>query len=275
MYREVIELSTLEAFILGAVQGLTEFLPISSSGHLLLLEKIMGISTESGDLLLLNILLHFGTLAAVCAVYWKRIWNMVKHPFKSELKWLVLATIPAVVAALVINFDEAFEGKFIIWSFYLTSVVLVAGTAINKQRRRSRSLHKGIRWYDAVVMGVMQAVAILPGLSRSGSTISGGVASGLSRKRAADFAFLMSIPAILGSAVLELKDVIFGDASYTLQLLPTIVGVAAAAVFGLIAIKGFLALIRKISMNIFAVYTFLLGSFLLLNKYVFHWFALL
>lgn len=268
-------MNTFEAFVLGAVQGLTEFLPISSSGHLLLLEKIMGISTDSGDLLLLNILLHFGTLAAVFMVYWKRIWNMVKHPIRSELKWLIVATIPAVVAALVVDFSEAFEGRFIIWSFYLTSVVLIAGTAMNKHRRRNRTLHKQIRWYDAVAMGVMQAVAILPGLSRSGSTISGGVASGLSRKRAADFAFLMSIPAILGSAVLELKDVIFGNTAYTLQLLPTIVGVAAAAIFGLIAIKGFLALIRKISMNVFAVYTFLLGTFLLLNKYVFQWISLL
>ena len=268
-------MNTLEAFILGAVQGLTEFLPISSSGHLLLLEKLMGISTEGGDLLLLNILMHFGTLVAVFAVYWKRIWNMILHPFTSELKWLVVATIPAVIAALVVDFSDAFEGKFIIWSFYLTSIVLVAGTAMNKRRRRNRTLHKSVRWYDAVAMGVMQAVAILPGLSRSGSTISGGVASGLSRKRAADFAFLMSIPAILGSAVLELKDVIFGDATYALQLLPTIVGVLAAAVFGLIAIKGFLALIRRISMNVFAVYTFLLGTFLLLNKYVFHWLELL
>lgn len=268
-------MNTFEAFILGAVQGLTEFLPISSSGHLLLLEKLMGVSPDSGDLLLLNILLHFGTLAAVFMVYWKRIWNMVKHPIQSELKLLVLATIPAVIAALVVDFSDAFEGKFIIWSFYLTSVVLVAGTYVNKRRHKNRTMHKPVRWYDAIAMGVMQAVAILPGLSRSGSTISGGVASGLSRKRAADFAFLMSIPAILGSAVLELKDVIFGDVAVSLQLLPTVVGVLSAAVFGLIAIKGFLALIRKISMNVFAVYTFLLGTFLLLNKYVFHFIELL
>ncbi|MGN0183937.1 MAG: undecaprenyl-diphosphate phosphatase [Aristaeellaceae bacterium] len=268
-------MSTLQAFILGAVQGLTEFLPISSSGHLLVIEKLMGISSESGSLLTLNILLHFGTLVAVFAVYWRRIWNMICHPIKSELKWLIVATIPAVVAALVVDFDAAFEGKFIIWSFYLTSVVLVAGTTINKHRRRNHSLHKNVRWYDAVSMGVMQAVAILPGLSRSGSTISGGVASGLSRKRAADFAFLMSIPAILGSAVLDLKDVLFDGAGGSIELLPTVVGVFAAAAFGLIAIKGFLALIRKVSMNVFAAYTFLLGTVLLLNKYVFHWIELL
>ena len=268
-------MNELQAFILGAVQGLTEFLPISSSGHLLIIEKLMGISSESGSLLTLNILLHFGTLVAVFAVYWKRIWNMICHPIQSELKWLVVATIPAVVAALVVDFDDAFEGKFIIWSFYLTSVVLIAGTAMNKWRRRNHSLHKNVRWTDAVAMGVMQAVAILPGLSRSGSTISGGVASGLSRKRAADFAFLMSIPAILGSAVLDLKDVLFDGASGSIELLPMAVGVLAAAAFGLIAIKGFLALIRKVSMNVFAAYTFLLGTALLLNKYVFHFIELI
>lgn len=268
-------MNTLQAFILGAVQGLTEFLPISSSGHLLIIEKLMGISSENGSLLTLNILLHFGTLVAVFAVYWKRIWNMICHPIKSELKWLVVATIPAVVAALVVDFNAAFEGKFIIWSFYLTSVVLVAGTAINRHRRRNHSLHKDIRWTDALTMGAMQAVAILPGLSRSGSTISGGVASGLSRKRAADFAFLMSIPAILGSAVLDLKDVLFDGMGVRIDLLPTIVGVLAAAAFGLIAIKGFLALIRKVSMNVFAAYTFLLGTLLLLNKYVFHFVELI
>ena len=268
-------MNTLQAFILGAVQGLTEFLPISSSGHLLIIEKLMGISSENGSLLTLNILLHFGTLVAVFAVYWKRIWNMIYHPIKSELKWLVVATIPAVVAALVVDFDAAFEGKFIIWSFYLTSVVLVTGTAINRHRRRNHSLHKDIRWTDALAMGAMQAVAILPGLSRSGSTISGGVASGLSRKRAADFAFLMSIPAILGSAVLDLKDVLFDGLGGRIDLLPTVVGVLAAAAFGLIAIKGFLALIRKVSMNVFAAYTFLLGTLLLLNKYVFHFVELI
>ena len=249
-------MNAIQAFILGAVQGLTEFLPISSSGHLLILEKLMGINSAEGSLLTLNILLHFGTLVAIFAVYWKRIWNMVLHPIQSELKWLIVATIPAVIAALVIDFDDAFEGKFIVWSFYLTTIVLVAGTAVNKWRRKNRTLHKKIGWKDAVAMGCMQAVAILPGLSR---------------KRAADFSFLMSIPAILGSAVLDLKDVLFDGAGGAITPIPTILGVLAAAICGLIAIKGFLYLIRKVSMNVFAVYTFILGTVLLLNNYVFHW----
>lgn len=261
-------MNAIQALILGAVQGLTEFLPVSSSGHLLVLEKVFGLAPD----LTLNILLHLGTLLAIFAVYWERIWNMVRHPIKSELRWLIVATIPAVIAALAIDFDEAFEGKFIAWSFYLTSIVLLAGTAFNKWRHKTRSLHKHIHWYDALVMGCMQAVAILPGLSRSGSTISGGLATGLSHKRAADFSFLMSIPAILGSAVLDLKDVLFDGAGAGLAIdpIPTLVGVAAAALFGLIAIKGFLALIRKVSLNVFAIYTFVLGTLLMLNNYVFH-----
>ena len=261
-------MNAIQGLILGIVQGLTEFLPISSSGHLLVLQKIFGIDTDGQ--LLLNILLHLGTLVAVFAVYWRRIWNMLCHPIQSELKWLVVATIPAVIAALVVDFDAAFEGQFIIWSFYLTSIVLVAGDVIGKWRRRNHRVHKRVGAKDALTMGVMQAVAILPGLSRSGSTISAGVASGLTRKRAADFSFLMSIPAILGSLVLELKGVVLdGEPIGDITLVPTLLGVLAAAVFGFIAIKGMLKLIRRVSMKWFALYTFLLGTFLLLDKFVF------
>ena len=265
-------MSAFEAFILGVVQGLTEFLPVSSSGHLLVLQKIFGISAEGDGMLVFNILMHVGTLVSVCVIYWKRIWKMVRHPFKSELKWLVVATIPAVIAALAFDFDDAFEGKFIIWSFYLTSIVLVASGWIGKQRRMQKKYHKNVRWYDALSMGVMQAVAILPGLSRSGSTIAGGLTSGLTRKNAADFAFLMSIPAILGSVVLEGKDILELGMSSSVSMSAIIVGVLSAMVFGFLAIKLMLWVVKKISLNWFALYTFLLGTFLLLDKYVFKMF---
>lgn len=261
-------MDVLQAFILGAVQGLTEFLPISSSGHLLVLQKIFGIGAETDNLLLLNILLHLGTLVAVFFVYWRKIWNMICHPVQSELRWLVVATIPAVAAALLIDFGDAFAGRFIVWSFYLTSVVLIVGDQIGQYRRESRTVHRKIRFSDAATMGVMQAVAILPGLSRSGSTIAGGVSSGLSRKHAADFSFLMSIPAILGSAVLELKHIVLDGASAgNVGAVPILVGMLAAALFGFLAIKGMLRLIRSISLKWFALYTFLLGTFLLIDRY--------
>lgn len=266
-------MTILESFILGLVQGLTEFLPVSSSGHLMILQRAFGISAEAEQLLMLNVLLHLGTLLAVFAVYWKRIWAMVCHPIQSELKWLALATVPAVIATVTINFTDAFEGRFIIWSFYLTSLVLILGGFIGEQRRRQKKYHKAVTWVDALVMGIMQAIAILPGLSRSGSTITGGLASGLTRKRAADFAFLMSIPAILGSVVLQLKDLIFPDAAAAapeaaLSAWAVLVGVATAAVSGFLAIKLMLWVLRRISLNWFALYTFLLGTYLLIDKYL-------
>lgn len=261
-------MTEIQALILGIVQGLTEFLPVSSSGHLLIFERIFNIHTES--MLTLNILLHVGTLLAIFVVYWPRIWNMICHPIQSELKWLVVATIPAVAAALLVDFDAAFEGDFIGISYMLTTLILMLAQYISRVRRETRSMHREVRWYDSVAMGLMQAVAILPGVSRSGSTIAAGVTTGLSRKRAADFSFLMSIPAILGSAVFDLKDLIFGEAeAISIGLVPTLVGMIAAAISGFLAIKFMLAVIRRLSFNWFALYTFLLGAFLLINRYVY------
>ena len=120
-------------------------------------------------------------------------------------------------------------------------------------------------------MGVMQAIAILPGLSRSGSTIAGGVGSGLSRKRAADFSFMMSAPAILGSAVLEGKKLLEGTASINVDSLPLVIAVLTAGLSGYLAIRFMLRIIRKISLNWFALYTAILGAVLLANNYIFHW----
>lgn len=261
-------MTEIQALILGVVQGLTEFLPVSSSGHLLIVEKLFGVQTES--MLTLNVLMHVGTLLAVFVVYWKRLWEMVMHPIKSDLKWLVVATIPAVIAALTIDFDAAFEGNFIGVSYMLTTMILMFAQAVSKVRKETKIMHREVRWYDAIAMGLMQAVAILPGVSRSGSTIAAGVTTGLSRKRAADFSFLMSVPAILGSLVLELKDIFLdGAVNISVGLTPTLIAMAASAVSGFIAIKFMLAVIRRISFNWFALYTFLLGAFLLINRYVY------
>ncbi|MDD6883814.1 MAG: undecaprenyl-diphosphate phosphatase [Eubacteriales bacterium] len=263
-----------QAFILGMVQGLTEFLPVSSSGHLLMLEKVFGISSGSEGTMTMMVLLHVGTLLAVFVVYWQRILNMILHPIRSELKWLILATIPAVIAALTVNFSAAFEGAFLCWSFWLTSVVLLAGDAIGQYRRKTQKPAKEVGFKHALTMGMMQAVAILPGLSRSGSTISGGVASGLSRKRAADFSFLMSIPAILGSVVLEGVDIIKGEAApSTIGFVPILIGIIAAAIFGFLAIKLMLRIVKNTSLKWFALYTFVLGSLILVDKYLTHFFA--
>jgi len=262
----------VKAAVLGLVQGLTEFLPISSSGHLLILQKAFGISTEGDGMILFTILLHLGTLAAVLVVYWDKLLWMLIHPVQSELRWLVFATIPTVIAALLLDFSDAFRGEFIVWSFFLTSIVLVAGSMLGKMWHNRRMVHKHMHWYNALGMGIMQALSILPGLSRSGSTISGGLATGLSRKHSADFAFLMSVPAICGSVILEGKDIIGMEFTSDFGTMEILVGVLIAGLSGFLAIKFMLKIIRKISLNWFALYTFLLGSLLLLDKYVFKMF---
>lgn len=259
-------MTIIQAFWLGLVQGLGEFLPISSTGHLDLLQKLFGFSV--GNYLTLDILLHLGTLAAVVVVYWKRLLNMILHPVKSELWLLVVATIPAVVVSLLFDIDfspEALGYEFLITTLILWLADLVGGVSFQT---------KEVKWYNALVMGVMQALAILPGVSRSGATISGGVATGLSRKRSADFAFLMSVPAILGAIVLELfKN---GDAIFSGALVesmggwqPLLVGIFTSAVFGFLAIKFMLSIVRRVRLTWFGVYTALLGIAILLDQYVF------
>ena len=270
-------MTNFQAFLLGLVQGLAEFLPVSSSGHTTLLQMLFGIG-EAPEIL--NVLLHLGTLLVVLVVYRKRILNMIRHPFKSELKWLNLATLPTVAAALTIKdkLEAAFgDVQYLGYCFIFTSFIMLVGEAVNRLRTRK---HKPVRWYDALVMGCMQVLAILPGVSRSGSTISGGMITGLSRKRAVDFSFLMSIPAILGSAVLGAKDIYdmaeAANVGFGAQLgalvqqmggaLPLVIGVATAAVSGFLAIKLMLYIVRQIGLRWFAVYTFLLGAFLIARQ---------
>lgn len=283
-------MTILQAVVLGIVQGLAEFLPISSSGHLVLVQKLFGMETGS---ITLEVLMHLGTLVAVLVVYWKEIWNMLCHPWKSDLKWLVVATVPAVVVRLLYtdlfvilfagtgaeaaftvirdrlgNFiDTAFAGGFLGWAFLLTSVLLLLGEWLSRRRAKR---HSQVRGVDAVVMGVMQAVAVLPGVSRSGSTMAGGRAAGLSGKAAADFAFLMSIPTILGAVVMDGKDILTGEIAEALPVVPMLVGVLTSMVFGFIAIRFMISAIKKSGMRWFAVYTFCLGLLVLVDQYILH-----
>lgn len=260
-------LNLFQAVIMGITQGLSEFLPISSSGHLLLVQKLLGIPSTG---LLLEVLLHVGTLAAVLIVYFKLFWNMVRHPIRSLLPELVVATIPAVIATLLFGdfFDSAFEGKFLGFSFLITSVLLVLSDVISKRA----VTHDRLTWRDTIVMGIMQAFAILPGVSRSGSTIAGGVSTGLKRKKAADFSFMMSAPAILGSLVMSLKDLLTGEGidPASINWTTTLIAMIVAAASGLIAINFMLRIIRRCPMRYFAIYTGILGVYVLIDQYFLH-----
>lgn len=261
------DLTVFQAIILGLTQGLAEFLPISSSGHLMLVSKLFNLPSTG---LLLEVLLHVGTLTAVLVVYFKLFWNMLRHPIRSLLPELVVATIPAVIATLLLGdfFDAAFEGKFLGVSFIITSLILcfsdfIAGRVVT---------HDRLTWRDTIIMGVMQAFAILPGVSRSGSTIAAGVSSGLKRKKAADFSFMMSAPAILGSLVMSLKDLLTGEGISVADVNwgTTLLAMAVAAVSGFLAIKFMLRLIRRCPLKYFAIYTGFLGIYVIIDQCFLH-----
>lgn len=261
-------MTTLQAVVLGLVQGLAEFLPISSSGHLILARACMGISdatAATGAFMMLDILLHAGTLIAVLVVFWKDWWAILKNPFRSKtLLLLFIASLPALGAAVLFDdlLDTFFTGWFLGVSFLITAFFMLIAETVSR-RLRSRAQHK-VGFKNAIVMGVMQAIALLPGVSRSGSTMLGGVVSGLDRKHAAKFAFMMSAPAIVGSLLIEgysaYKDNLFAS----LEVVPTVAGMIVAAVSGYLAIRFMLKLITKVSLNWFALYVALIGIVILL-----------
>jgi undecaprenyl-diphosphatase len=263
-------MNILEAIILGAAQGLTEFLPVSSSGHLVLLQKIFKISEPA---LFFDTMLHLGTLAAVVAVLWRDIWAILRRLFQPLTAYLIIATIPAVIFALVFKdyIEKAFEsGKFLGCAFLVTSALL--GTAELLARRAEGYKKDGeMNWLDALITGALQAVAIVPGVSRSGATLSGALFRRLDRGFAARFSFLMSIPAILGALVLQLNKLAQdGAVSGGIGAAAIIAGTVSAAVVGFFAVRLMLKIVREKSLFGFAIYTAALGLLVLVDQFGTH-----
>ncbi|MDR0374354.1 MAG: undecaprenyl-diphosphate phosphatase [Treponema sp.] len=256
----------IEAVILGAAQGITEFLPVSSSGHLTLLQKIFGLSGEGTQgALLFDTMVHAGTAVAVFAVLWKDIWALLKKPAQPLAGSLIIATIPAAAAALLFKdrieavfASGLFFGKpFLGAAFLITSSLLVAAEALAKKQERARG-HVNVM--DAVIIGCLQAAAIIPGVSRSGATLSGALARGIDRDAAARFSFLLSIPAILGALALQVMDLASGKADAGAAPAPLVAGTLSAAVVGFFSIKLMLKLVRERRLWGFAIYTGVLGA---------------
>ena len=261
-------MNIFEAIFLGIVQGLTEFLPVSSSGHLVLFQQIFGVEC---DVMMFDILLHVGTLFAVVIVLWSEIVKILRKPFQKLTGMLVVATIPAVLVTLLFEdfITAAFEGALLGFGFLLTSVVLVLSEFLSARAKEKQAAN--MTYPRAIGVGCMQALAIMPGLSRSGSTIAGSLMTGVSREEAANFSFLMSIPIILGSVVFEgygmLKDGIAFDSSL---ILPSVVGTLFAAASGFFAVKFMLNLIKKHRLFGFAIYTAALGTLVLVDQFLLH-----
>ena len=262
----------LIAILLGLVQGLCEFLPVSSSGHLFLVSKLTSGAVGEGYFgSFFTVMLHVATLIAVLFVYREQVLSILRHPIQKLTLHLIIATLPTVVFALILKKFDALdrwldEGNFVGVSFLLTAAFLTVSELLIRRRKPTKSI-KTMRWTDALVIGGMQAIGVLPGVSRSGSTIAGALGMRLDRKSAADFSFLMSIPAILGGLVLELYKMVKEPAAFDVDLsfgAAMILAMLVAAISGYFAVRYMIRLITKKGLFGFAIYTGVLGIIVLI-----------
>ncbi len=275
-------MDVLQAVIVGIVQGLTEFLPVSSSAHLIFVQELLGINQPG---IAFDVLLHLGTLVAVVGYFFKDIVEMIKafvssiidlfrgsfregfrnDPYK-KLAWMVIVgTIPAGVVGML--FDAQIEAAFqsiTIPAFFLlvTGTLLYVSQRLNVGNRDIKN--SGLK--DSIIVGIGQAFAILPGLSRSGTTISSGLLIGLDKEFAAKFSFLLAIPAILGAALTQFDGI---GAGFDANFLPYILGFLASVISGYLAISILLKLIRERSLDIFAFYCWIVGACVLVYSLFF------
>lgn len=258
----------LQAIILGIVQGLTEFLPVSSSGHLILFKKVFGFDSETFGLTF-DIALHLATLVAVFIVLRKDIGAILKKPFQKLTFLLIIATIPAALVGFFFeDYVEAVaaSGGFLGFAFILTAILLIL--AERRKKNGSKKSLESMNVFDSFAIGASQAVAIMPGLSRSGTTFSMGTYMGVKKDSALRFSFLMSIPIILGSVVLGVKDIV--ETSHKVDWGCLLAGMLAAGISGYIAVKFMIDFFKKKKMYIFAIYLIILGVFVILDQLVFH-----
>lgn len=266
----------IESIILGLVQGLAEFLPVSSSGHLALLQNIFEIDADK--ILFFSVMLHLGTLISVFVVYWKDIWELIlelgltikdlctgkglhmeERPVRKLGVMIIVATIPTALIGLLLQ--DFFNGLYTSFSaigigFLITGVLMFLA-------ERMGAAQKGIEKMNcrnAIFVGVLQGIAICPGISRSGSTLVGGLTTGLKRDFAVKFAFLISIPSILGSVVLEVPDALKEGLDSAL-IGPILAGMAVAAVSGFIAIKTMIKIVSNKKLSYFSYYVWALAAF--------------
>jgi undecaprenyl-diphosphatase len=264
-------MSVLQAVLLGIVQGVTEFLPISSSGHLVLGEALLGVHTQG---IAFAVFVHFGTFLAVLTIFWADCWNILKawgaalrrpspghwslcyqeDPFFRLGFLIVLGTIPAVIIGLL--FEHEIETAFS-HPLFVSSALLVTGTILLGTRwTRPRDTRFGM--VRALMIGAAQAFAILPGISRAGSTIAAGMYAGVERSEAARFSFLLALPVIFGAAVVEGKELLHtGVPSH--EVLTSLIGTIVAYAAGTIALKWLLGVIRRGRLDRFAYYCYAVG----------------
>lgn len=268
-------MSLIQALVLGIIQGATEFLPVSSSGHLVLVPWLLGWHDVGESNLAFDALVHWGTLVAVLAYFWRDLWRILgavgagiwsrdlMGQADARLGWFIaLGSIPAVLVGVFLEnwFERVFGNP-------LAAASLLFGTAgllyySERAGRRDRNLGT-MNWADAIWIGLAQALAILPGISRSGATISAALVKGIKREDAARYSFLLGVPAVVGAGAWQLIKLAQSGALPG-QLGSLLVGFVSSAVVGFLAIHGLLLFVRKRPLYPFAVYCALFGGFSLL-----------
>ncbi|MBP3431941.1 MAG: undecaprenyl-diphosphate phosphatase [Clostridia bacterium] len=237
----------LALFFLGVLQGLTEFLPVSSSGHLVLFSKIFGIEES----LFLSIFLHVATLLSIVVVFHKDVWQMLRHPFSKQTMNLVAATIPTCLIVLVIMplVKQSFAGGLLPVCFAISASLLLLAEGLSKSKKLGELDTK-----TAVFMGIAQGFAVFPGISRSGTTISAGLIAGKNKEEVAKFSFLMSIPIVFLSLVMEIYEITVEGMEVNLPVGSTIFSFVAAFLVGIFAIKVMMRLTSKSNLKWFSFY---------------------
>ncbi len=248
--------------ILGIVQGLTEFLPVSSSGHLELAKYILNDDSLSEESLLTTVTLHAATALSTLVVFRREVGELLRGLF--QFRWnaetqyavrIILSMLPAVAIGLL--FEEQIEQLFH-HRIVLVGLMLIITGLLLLLADRARTTHKGVTYKDALIIGVAQAVAILPGISRSGATISTSVLLGVDRDRAARFSFLMVVPLILGKMVLDIKDGAFADPD--INPLALGLGFVAAFLTGAVACLWMIQLVKRSKLTYFSLYCFIIAG---------------
>lgn len=265
-------MSWIQALVLGAIQGATEFLPISSSGHLALVPWVLGWNIDQQAFLPFAVIVHWGTLSAVVLTFRRELWSLLTATFRglaslrplgtaqARLAWLLaLATVPAALAGALFQsqveqaFSEPVAVALLLW---VTAMLLLIGERLSGGSSRNLT---GLRAVDAVLVGLAQALALFPGLSRSGATMAAGMSRGLSRLAAARFSFLLAVPIMLGAGAVSLTG-LRGESAAQSFVGPLLIGFAASAFIGALTIRWLLSYLARGSLRAFAGYCAVAGA---------------